>query len=573
MGHLFLLLFQFLRRSLVLLTFIVLGLAAAPLIERESEKIQRIVKELPDLKRSQDQLNEQQAELVSTIAGQVSQLTSASVRSIDAAIADIDRKIAVLALEQKHALKLSAAVGGPGSLTERLQKAATLQIEIELQSQARSHLASLRAHAVVLEGRTAAKKKTEQLRAAHVKAYSAYQAARAQLVQLREKAGWLGRIPFSTSYLQLKDLQRGEQARAVETNRAYREFAAHRALIGTWKPLAAPTAFRPDEKRLALAGALLRDRLKEAERVAAQNYVWRTYIAVRPFLPAAFAILVAWWLVPPIIRTLFYFVIAPLATRRPPIVIAPDAHADRAAAPLHDCARRESTLISALSQQIKLSSSDEMLIRSDYCQSQPVGVRVTSKLLFDWRYCMTSVAAHLWTLKRLRSAQDANIVVSSTLDAFDEVALVELGRGESLVFHPRGLVGVVFKAGQRPAIGTHWRLGSMHAWLTLQLRYLVFEGPTTLIVKGCRGVRRESAAETRTISQDAVIGFSANVAYSTVRAEPFFPYLIGDQALFQDKFVGTNAYYLYEEVPRKARRHRNNPAGMFLEASLKAFGI
>lgn len=53
------------------------------------------------------------------------------------------------------------------------------------------------------------------------------------------------------------------------------------------------------------------------------------------------------------------------------------------------------------------------------------------------------------------------------------------------------------------------------------LRYLSFEGLVTLIVKGCRGARLESASTGRTISQDATLGFSTNARYATLRAEPF----------------------------------------------------
>ena len=44
-------------------------------------------------------------------------------------------------------------------------------------------------------------------------------------------------------------------------------------------------------------------------------------------------------------------------------------------------------------------------------------------------------------------------------------------------------------AGAPANITRHWRLASLHAWLTLQLRYLVFHGPCQLLLKGCRGVR------------------------------------------------------------------------------------
>src|SRR3712207_7229235 len=64
-------------------------------------------------------------------------------------------------------------------------------------------------------------------------------------------------------------------------------------------------------------------------------------------------------------------------------------------------------------------------------QSQPVDVRASTKLLFDWRRWLTSIAAHLWMLKRLRSSVPAEIVVSSSIDPLDEVALLELADRKS----------------------------------------------------------------------------------------------------------------------------------------------
>lgn len=575
MGHLFVVLFQFLRRNLFLFTFIVLGLASAPWIQRQWDHIQRIVDELPALQGAQKAVSKGQVALVGAIAQHVKQLSGAPVRKLDAEIRALDDDIRRLEREEENVSVLFAPVSGADSIAARLQKSTIRRVEIELRYQARDYLVTLRAHAVVVGGRDTAKRKVEQLRQVHAKAYAAYQLAHAQLTQFRGKAGWLGKIPNTAPYMRLKELEKAEKVLLAKNNRAHGQFLAQWTLLNRVSNPKAPSVFQIDGKRLAIAGAVLRDRLQQAETLAAQNHVWQAYLAVRPVLPAALGVLLGWWLVPAAIRTVFYFVLAPQAARRPPIVIRKTDPTVLSSSLLNRQTGRNSSLISAVSQQVTLAPEYEMLIRPDYCQSQAAGVLVTTKLLFNWHHCVTSIAAHLWMLKRLRATQEADIVVSSTVDALDEVALVEIAPGESLVLQPRGLIGVMYKAGQRPTIRSHWRIGTLHAWLTLQLRYLVFEGPTTLIVKGCRGVRLESAAASRTISQGATLGFSTNACYATVRAEPFLPYLRGIQPLFHDKFDGHNAYYLYEEVPRNARsdRQKHNPLEMLFDASLKAFGI
>jgi len=332
---------------------------------------------------------------------------------------------------------------------------------------------------------------------------------------------------------------------------------------------------RIDERRLAAAAAPLADQLRRAESVAAQSVAWRAWQLVKPVLGAAAAVLVSWIVVPFAIRAVFYFVLAPLAARTRPVVIAaPRGDQDRLLRAWRRL-RADGPQVSAVSKRIELGPGDEMLVRPAYCQSQPEHVEVGTKVLFDWSYWLPSIAAHLWMLDRLRTARPADIVVSSTVDALEEVALLEIPAGAAFVLQARGLVGVLYKRGQKPRIRIHWRLGTLHAWLTLQLRYLSFEGPATLVVKGRRGVRLENASGGRVVSQDATLGFSTNTVYSTVRARPFLPYMLGRRALLNDKFVGEHAYYLYEEIPGRGQpgERNRNPLEALVDAGLKALGV
>jgi hypothetical protein len=574
-GHFLFGVFQVVRRNLFLFVFIVLILVAGKFIRSEWAHVQSIVNELPALRTALTDVDNRQAALAQEIARQVGRFSGATVQQLDAQIRVLDNDISRLQRERNTVSLSSAALEGADSIVEALRQNALRGVDIELRRQAKAYLTALRAHVVVLENRQAALQKLEQLRLAHVRIYAAVQSTQQQLTRIEAAEGRLAKLFFTTSYKQVKKLEKDLQVLKAANSRAYKDYLAQKAILARLSLPATLNEFRIDEQQLAQAVAPLRDRLLEAERLAAQNPLLQAYQAVRPVLPIALAVLIGWWLVPPAIRTFFYFVLAPHAARRPPIVIRTGQGSAAAVTLSKQGPARDGSLISAVSQTMTLAPDHEMLIRPDYCQSQPAGVHATTKLLFDWRHWLTSIAAHLWLLKRLRTTQAAAIVVSSTTDALDEVALLELAAGEAVVLQPRGLVGMMYQTGQRPTIRSHWRLGTLHAWLTLQLRYLAFEGPATLIVKGCRGVRLESASTGRTISQDATLGFSANAIYATVRADPFIPYLRGRQALFHDKFTGQNAYYLYEEVPRNARPdgQRHNPLEVLLDAGLKAFGI
>ena len=561
-GHFLSVVFQAVRRHLFVFIVIVLVLASGKLIRSQWHSVQQIVDELPALRASEAELARHQADLAASVTRRAQRLSGATAQQLDGQIQDLDNEIGRLE-RAPDGVSLSSGVGG---VVQQLQAQAARGVELELLRQARAHLVAVRMHAVVLGNRQAAVNTLEQLRLTHVRTYTALRSADQQLRKLEAEAGVLARVPFTRWQAQATALRRSVNDLYAANTRAHAEYAAQQAVLARLALPDALTSFRVNEHKLAAAAAPLRERIGQAERLAAQNHLWQAYQAVRPVLPLALAVLVGWWLVPALIRTLFYFVLAPLAARRPAMKIS----ATQGFTPAGEGSR-----ISAVSRTVTLAPGHDMLIRPDYCQSQPAGVVVTTKLLFNWHSWLTSLAARLWMLKRLRATHPADIVVSAIVDALDEVAFLEMAPGEALVLQPRALVGMIYPGGQRPVIRSHWRLGTLHAWLTLQLRYLAFEGPATLIVKGCRGVRLENAAGGRTISQEATLGFSANALYGTVRADPFIPYLRGRQPLFHDNFTGAHACYLYEEVPRNARLHGQprNPLEVLLDTGLKAFGI
>jgi len=576
MGHLLSVLFTTLRRNVVVFVSIVLILTGGSWIRAEWKNIERIVDELPSLERAQDEVHHHQALLTRKSHEALRQLAGATVTQLDARIRVVDQNMHDLLQEQAQAPSLLVtAFKGSDAAAKPLAQAVMRNVEIDLLRQEREYLVAWRARVHALDDRKDALEKLEQLRLAHVKAYAAYDSALRQRDAIQENAGLGARIPFTAAYKQLQILNPQVITLRGKTDDAHLAFLRQADALKQLPTAKVLTAFQISERRLTAATAPLRERLLQARALAAENVLWRGYQAVRPVLPAALGVLVGWWFVPAAIRTVFYFALAPLAARRPPIAIGAAKGPGPASPSFEQRSGNDGTLISAVSHRVTLAPDHELLIRPDFCQSWPASAIVTTKVLFDWRRCVTSVAAHLWMLKRLRTSQAATFVVSSTAEALDEVALLEIAAGSAFVLQPRGLVGIMFKTGQRPIIRSHWRLGTLHAWLTLQLRYLSFEGPALLIVKGCRGVRLENASTGRTVSQDATLGFSTNARYATVRAEPFIPYLRGRQALLQDKFTGDGAFYLYEEVPRKARpgQPNHNPLEVLVDAGLKAFGI
>jgi hypothetical protein len=306
----------------------------------------------------------------------------------------------------------------------------------------------------------------------------------------------------------------------------------------------------------------------QRERLAEEPLEWLTAKATA-LLPSAILIVLGLLLLPVVIKTFLYFVLAPAAGRLAPIRILPNPEAPALPEPRP----------SAVSVPIELGAGEELLVQANFLQSSSLPARKRTVWLLNARIPFASVASGMYALTSIRSDGPAptRVVVSAQDDAFGEVGVIEIPAGAAMVIQPRSLAGVVKPAGSAVAITRHWRLASLHAWLTLQLRYLVFHGPCKVILKGCRGVRSEEpqASQPRLINQAATLGFSANLGYRTTRCETFVSYLRGQEDLFNDLFIGGPGRFVYEEVPGDRRRAGVVGRGLegFVDGLLKAFGI
>jgi hypothetical protein len=181
----------------------------------------------------------------------------------------------------------------------------------------------------------------------------------------------------------------------------------------------------------------------------------------------------------------------------------------------------------------------------------------------------------MFLLTRITPSASDPVVISATKDPNSEIGIIDLGPDAAFVCEPRCLAGVIQDRAAPVRITRHWRLGSLHGWLTLQLRFLVFHGPGQLIVKGCRGIRVESANPGRLINQAATLGFSANLAYANTRCETFVSYWTGKEDLFNDLFNGEPGVYAYEEIPDAMQKGGISGRGLqgIADAILKVFGV
>ena len=366
------------------------------------------------------------------------------------------------------------------------------------------------------------------------------------------------------------------ELKAARANAAALDRAARTAETARARSSAAVAALRKQvellesrrTQHLAKTDAFELD-LKAKRAEVEHNPRERMIALVKSKILPALAIVAGILLLPAIIKTILYFGVAPLAGRLAPVRILPAADAPPFPRPPR----------SEVSAALEIAPGEELLVQPDFLQSSSQPAIKRTRWFLNPRLPFASLASGMFALTSVRpeGATPTRAVVSSQRDPFSEIGVIDIPAGAAMVIQPRSLAAVVKPAGEPTHISRHWRLGSVHAWITLQLRYLVFHGPCRLLLKGCRGVRAEAPLpdQPRLINQAATLGFSANLEYRTIRCETFVPYLRGQEELFNDLFAGGPGWFIYEEMPGQDRRSGLTGRGLegLTDAFLKAFGI
>jgi len=322
---------------------------------------------------------------------------------------------------------------------------------------------------------------------------------------------------------------------------------------------------RLDAWRAGLAAEVGRARTEWSGNWSEWMRLWAERLRLRFILTAAAWALLAILLTPYAIRLAFFFLLAPIAERRAAIRLrVPGGLGTEIPLPGP----------STTSVAVRLEPGEELLVRQDYLQSTGHGGAKATRWLLDYRHPVSSLASGLGFLTRIRGDGEMT-TISAVRDPFAETLVLVLPDGAACVLQPRALAAVAQPIGRPLRIRSHWRLFSLNAWLTLQLRYLVFHGPARLVLKGGRGVRVEAAGRGRIFGQDQLVGFSADLAYSVTRTETFWPYFLCREPLFKDRVEAGGGLLIVEEAPLAGRRGREGRHGLegATDAALKLIGL
>lgn len=308
------------------------------------------------------------------------------------------------------------------------------------------------------------------------------------------------------------------------------------------------SASRRRVEQLAADASALRAQLVHLKALESSSLGWlmREWRAVQwRLLGAAVLILALPWLQ----RLLNYFVLMPLITRLgAPLRLAPDA----SAGVLHFGTAERSL-------PIRLQPGTRARVRSPY--ARPVQGPARSQLLYQWRAPLISYASGLRLLICIDAdANGAEVTLSAPHDPNSYLMRIDFEQHPGLVIHPKHLVGVIGE----PVLATHWRLFSLHAWCTWQLRYITIGGTGSVVLEGYGDiVATEPRDKPTKIEQELMIGFDTRLAMSTARTEIFLPYLLGKAALVDDLFEGNGALFWQKSI--------KHPQGNIVSRSMDAF--
>jgi hypothetical protein len=204
---------------------------------------------------------------------------------------------------------------------------------------------------------------------------------------------------------------------------------------------------------------------------------------IKEVLPTALWILVFALLSPLLIKTVAYYLIAPVAVRRAPIRLLPDVSGKISTSISTSLAAVGSesgqTMPSRVSLPLVLDEHSTLLILPSYLQGMPLNAESDTQWLLDWSMPLTSLLAGMYRLTRIRPNGEACITVSSSNDPLAEFSLLDVPPGAALVLQPSCLVGIILSGSEPLQITRHWRFNRLGAWLTLQFRYIVFHGPAS----------------------------------------------------------------------------------------------
>jgi uncharacterized protein (AIM24 family) len=214
---------------------------------------------------------------------------------------------------------------------------------------------------------------------------------------------------------------------------------------------------------------------------------------------------------------------------------------------------------SSTTVEVVLWPGETARVRKRYLKSVDDGLVRQPGLLLSWRFPLTSLLSgfvHDENLRNVRAGRNHRLVFAHHKNPENQMAVVHVPEGGSLVVRPSFLAGVILPAGQELQMRPRWQLFRWQGWVTGQLRYLELVGPCRLVVAGRPGLRVErltlgedGVAPVRRTSLDKTVAFTPNLEYRLIRTARFWDYYRWNHRLFDACFTGVGFVLTQTSLP------------------------
>ena len=435
MRQLLRVLLKWVGQRLVWFVLIVAVLMAGAYLKEQFDEFHASQSQLADLKGGRQDIEVHVRALEQEVTARAREFEKASLGKLDARIAELDKAIGEKSAQQGAAdLPLLLKVATGTSFVGHFRR----DIEIKVLRQERDYLLGLRAVAAATMERDKGAAELERLRRAHAQVYGRLKDNEFSRDQVRSSHPVAANIPGTAPHGLLEPLAAAHAGLTAQNLTAFEAYERQRAAVALFKMPATPPAFRLQVEQIRETLAPLEARIKALE----QNTVAALWESAGSVVQTALWILLSLMLLPLAIKAFFYFVLAPIAARRPPVHLLPEAsgllvNAEGVAIGPGNVSA------SAVSQSVSVDESHELLIDPAYLQSASVAGNKQTKWLLDWPHPFTSLASGMFALTRIRAAAPELIVISATADPLSEVGVLALPAGSAIVLQPRSLVGVL----------------------------------------------------------------------------------------------------------------------------------
>lgn len=535
--------FNFFLRQFFNLLLILLVLLLGRVVLNEWKQYQSAWAESVQLAEVDKTLTSYMDRLAKESADRLMGMGAASLQMLDLRMMELEKTLSTKRLEKQKIGGIVQLVAGV-PIVHGYIDGIRLGAEINILEQERNFLQELKLRVLATQADKVQRAQLRQLSELHHQVYAEWQGVKKKREKLNDLHPLKCLLGYSTpEYAQCSQLKAQQEVLLDKNRRAAADYQRQQALLTNIRPLTALPLYAVRRSELDAIVLPLRTRLAELHKMQSDSWIEKLKKPIEEVAATAWLIFLGIMVTPIFIKAIFYFVLAPMAARRPPIHLLAHTTGDLSL----------ETGYSTVSRAVEIDADHELLVHPEFLQSASVRGDKDTRWLLNHQFPLTSLASGMVALTRIRTLSAETFFISSTKDLFSEIGILSLPQGAALVMQPHNLVGLILRRDSPVQITSHWRLGSLHAWLTLQLRYLAFHGPAQLIVQGCRGIQIERADAGRSINQAATIGFSANLAYSTRRCETFSAYLFGKQALLNDHFSGGHGFFVYEEMPHSGQ--------------------